>query len=449
MQPSNYRLEQSPFTSGLILDSVSDGIFTVDTELKITSFNHGAELTTGISRDKALGKHCWDVFKSNRCNSGCMIKKSLLEGKSFNDSFVNILGHSEEKIPIDISITSLKTKDRKIIGCIGVFRDLRLVEKIGENLRNCYRAGGMISKSPAMKKIFDIIPYVAESFSTVLIEGETGTGKELLARAIHDLGSRKDKPFVAINCGALPDTLLESELFGYKAGAFTDAVHDKLGHFAAAKGGTIFLDEIGETSAAFQVRLLRVLEEKQIVPLGGIKSIPVDVRVIVATNRDLYEGVKQEKFREDLYYRIDVMQFRLPALRERKEDIPLLIEHFVKRKNKSGHKKIEIISKNILPYFMAYDYPGNVRELENLIEKTFVFCGNGVIKFDYLPDVIKNVAIEQNLKKPDDQFNESSQIKAIRQALANNNNNHAAAARELGIHKSTLYRKLKKLELSS
>ncbi|MBU2512802.1 sigma 54-interacting transcriptional regulator [bacterium] len=449
MQHTNYSIKHSPITSGLILDSVSDGIFTVDNELKITSFNHGAEKTTGISRDKALGKHCWDVFKSNKCNSGCVVKKSLSEGKSFNDSFISILSHCEEKIPIDISTTSLKTKSKEIIGCIGVFRDLRLVEKIGDNLKTCYRVGDMISKSPTMKKIFDIVPYVAESSSTVLIEGETGTGKELLARAIHDLGPRKDKPFVAINCGALPDTLLESELFGYKAGAFTDAVKDKPGHFTVAKGGTVFLDEIGETSPAFQVRLLRVLQEKQIVPLGGIKSIPVDVRVIVATNQDLYEAVKQEEFRKDLYYRIDVMEFKLPALRERKEDIPLLIEYFVDRKNKSGENKIKLISRNTLPYFMAYNYPGNVRELENIIEKIYIFCGNGVIKYDYLPDVLKNVMIDKSSRESCDQHAESPRHKIILEALANNNNNYAAAARELGIHKSTLYRKLKKLGLKS
>lgn len=432
--------------SELILQNVSDGVFTVDTDLKISSFNQAAENITGLSQDEALGRRCWDVFKSNRCQSGCILKKSLVEGKSFNDSS-EIMGKWENHITIDISTSPLRNENSEIIGCIGVFRDLRLVEKMAGKLDTCYRIGNMVSRSPAMKKIFDIVPKVADCTSTILIEGETGTGKELLARAMHTQGPRKMKPFVAINCGALPDTLLESELFGYKAGAFTDATKDKPGHFSVAEGGTIFLDEIGETSPEFQIRLLRVLEERQIFPLGGIKSIPVDVRVIVATNRNLFDLVKQGKFRQDLYYRVDVLRLELPALRERKEDIPLLIEYFIERKNKSQIKKIEGIDKSILPYFMAYDYPGNVRELENIIERAYVFCSNGIIQLDNLTDSLKNSIQEKKPQESFDQLTESTEYQAILEALTNNNYNRIAAARELGIHKSTLFRKIKKLGL--
>jgi len=448
MQPISCQIENHKIDSDLILESVSDGVFTVDKDLKILSLNHAAEQITGLSLDEALGKHCWDIFKSDKCENGCILKKTLVEGKSFNDSSSNITSKQKKHISIDISTSSLRDKNGEIIGCIGIFRDLRLVEKMGKKLDNCYRIDRMVSRSSSMKKIFDIVPKVADCASTILIEGETGTGKELLARAIHNQGPRKGKPFVAINCGALPDTLLESELFGYKAGAFTDAIKDKPGHFSAAEGGTIFLDEIGETSSEFQVRLLRVLEEKQIIPLGGIKSILVDVRVIVATNRNLYDLVQQGEFRKDLYYRIDVLRLELPTLRERKEDIPILIEYFIDRLNKSPHRKIEGIENNILPYFLAYDYPGNVRELENIIERAYVFCNNGIIQLDHLPDNLKQVCLERKSKESLNQLANSMEYQAILEALANNNNNRMKAARELGIHKSTLFRKIKKLEIN-
>jgi PAS domain S-box-containing protein len=317
----------------IILESISDGVFTVDREWRITSFNRAAEQITGITRHQAMGRHCWDVFRSNMCERDCALRRTMEQGKTFLDSETYIVNRDKREIPLVVSTSLLKDNAGEVIGGVEIFRDLSQVENLRKELKEHYHVGDIVSRSPSMHRIFKILNQVAESESTVLIQGETGTGKELLARAIHNLSPRKKKPFVAINCGALPDTLLESELFGYKAGAFTHAVKDKPGHFAMAEGGTILLDEIGDISPAFQVRLLRVLQDKKFQPLGGIQPIKADVRIIAATNQDLTTLVKKGNFRHDLYYRINVVNLSLPPLRERKEDIPMLVEHFISRMN--------------------------------------------------------------------------------------------------------------------
>jgi transcriptional regulator with PAS, ATPase and Fis domain len=280
----------------------------------------------------------------------------------------------------------------------------------------------------------------------VLIEGETGTGKELMARAIHNMSHRKDKPFVAINCGALPDTLLESELFGYKKGAFTNAVKDKPGQFSLADGGTVFLDEIGDTSPAFQVSMLRVLQEHEYTPLGGIAKEKTNIRIIAATNLNLAEQVEKNKFRQDLYYRINVIRLTLPPLRQRMEDIPLLVERFISKLNLRQGKLIQGINPNVLSSFMAHQFPGNIRELENIIEHAFVLCSEGVINPQHLPGFLSQT-IDLTSEQNDDPV-KSAQTKLIIDALTRNNYNRNAAARSLGIHKSTLFRRIKKLGIT-
>jgi transcriptional regulator with PAS, ATPase and Fis domain len=288
---------------------------------------------------------------------------------------------------------------------------------------------------------------VADSLSTVLIEGESGTGKELFARAIHNLSPRKNRPPVVVNCGAMPDTLLESELFGYKMGAFTDARKDKPGRFRLAEGSTIFLDEIGDISPVLQAKLLRVLQEKTYEPLGAVKSERADVRIITATNKNLFEMVQQGKFREDLYYRINVIKLELPPLRERKEDIPLLVDHFIKTFSSVRNKAIEGITDEALACLMSYDYPGNIRELENIIERAFILCKSKMIMPSHLPEpVCGSLGLDRpesmgatNLKDMEAIF--------LTNALRKNNWNRLNTARELGIHKSTLFRKIKSLGL--
>ena len=316
----------------------------------------------------------------------------------------------------------------------------------------------MVSRSPQMRKLFDVLPEIAEAEAPVFITGESGTGKELVAQSLHDLSSRKGKPFVAINCAALPDNLLESELFGYRAGAFTDAKKDKPGKFALAEGGTIFFDEIGDISPAMQVKLLRVLQEKKYEPLGATTTVKTDVRVIAATNRDLDEMVKKGTFREDLYYRINVVAVKLPPLRDRRCDIPLLCDHFIERFNARYGKSIKKIAQGAMESILAHDFPGkivrkdgfhrpgNIRELENLIEHAFVFCKTDTIELNHLPSAMRSAGegAPGDVLARIDNFDELERM-YLAAVLKEVNGNKDRAAQRLGIHKATLFRRLKKL----
>jgi PAS domain S-box-containing protein len=430
----------------IILESISDGVFTVDHKWHITSFNRAAEEITGISRSEAVGRYCWEVFRSNMCEGDCALRRTMKQGKSIVNTSAYIINSDKKRIPVIASTSVLRDENGTVLGGVEVFSDLSLVEELRRELDSRFQMGDMVSRSPSMQRIFKILPQVADSDSTVLILGETGTGKELLARAIHDISIRRNKPFVAINCGALPDTLLESELFGYKAGAFTNAVKDKPGHFAAAEGGTIFLDEIGDISPAFQVRLLRVLDQHKFQPLGSVKSVKADVRVIVATNKDLAGMVKIGEFRQDLFYRIDVVHIELPPLRDRKEDIPLLVDKFIVRMNSLRGRAVTGMGREALGLLMSHDFPGNIRELENVIEHAFVLCSDGIIEQQHLPHSVIARAASPSTDHPTLQDGlKSAEARAIMDALKRNSYNRLAAARDLGMHKSTLFRKIKKL----
>lgn len=434
----------------IILESISDGVFTVDHNWRIMTFNRAAEEITGTPRQEAIGRYCWEVFRANMCEGSCALKRTMKEGRSFVSSSTYIINSKQKRIPISVSTSPLRNKEGEVLGGVETFRDHSLVEELRRELTGSYRIGDMVSRSKGMKKIFNILARVAESDSTVLIEGETGTGKELMASAVHNLSLRKDEPFIAINCGALPDTLLESELFGYKAGAFTNADKDKPGIFAASGKGTIFLDEIGDTSSAFQVRLLRVLEEKEFQPLGSVEKIKTEARVIAATNRDLEEMVGNGEFRRDLFYRINVIRFQLPRLKERMEDIPLLIERFINKMNRFKGKSVSGISRKALVVLLAHDYPGNIRELENIIEHGFVLCSEGEMELSHLPAYLlqKKSSRQQPNSSSIGESVRLTEEEKILEALKNNNYNRSAAAAELGIHKSTLFRKLKKYSIS-
>jgi PAS domain S-box-containing protein len=438
------KLYQIPdHVTDVILESISDGVFTVDHEWRITSFNRAAEEITGIPRDEALGKHCREVFRSNMCETNCALRRTMNEGKPFVDTSTYIVNSEKRRIPVAVSTSLLKDEDGTVLGGVETFRDMSLVEELRKKLDARYQVGDMVSRSPSMHRIFIILPQVAESDSTVLIQGETGTGKELLSRAIHELSPRRGKPFITINCGAFPDTLLESELFGYKAGAFTNATKDKPGHFAVAEGGTILLDEIGDLSAAFQVRLLRVLQDRTFQPLGGTKPVKADVRVIVASNKDLSKLVKSETFRQDLFYRINVVRLDLPPLRDRKEDIHMLVKHFISRLNRLRGRSVTGISQKGLALLLSHDYPGNIRELENIIEHAFVLCPDGQIEPHCLPDNLRALLRGPTTHAKIDAALQSVEVQVIMDALKRNKYNRLAAACDLGIHKSTLFRKIK------
>lgn len=433
----------------IILESISDGVFTVDKDFKIMTFNRAAEHITGFSHEEAIGKPCWEIFKSNMCKSNCVLKRTMEDKKSHINLSAFILHKTYRRISVSLSAALLKDESGEIIGGVETFRDLSDIEELKKELHSRFRFGDIISKSPSMQEVLKVAPLVAKSGSTVLIEGETGTGKELLARAIHNTSPRKNDPFVALNCGALPDSLLESELFGYKAGAFTHAVKDKPGIFEVAENGTILLDEIGDTSSAFQVKLLRVLEEREFTPLGGVKPVKTKASIIAATNKNLFRLVEENEFRQDLYYRINVIRLELPPLRQRKEDIPLLVERFISRRNVLDNRSIKGIDGEVLNYLMEYDFPGNIRELENIIERAFILCREDIIQMQHLG---RGSNLFPQSACLDNSFCESckmNEAQTIEEALKRNNNNRLKAAKDLGIHKSTLFRKMKRLGINS
>jgi transcriptional regulator with PAS, ATPase and Fis domain len=359
----------------------------------------------------------------------------------------DIIDTSGKRIPIRISTALLRGEDGAVIGGVETFQDLSHVEQLRKELEARYTFEDIVGRSAAMRNLFDIVPQIAASHSTVLIEGESGTGKELFARALHNLSSRSKKRFVAVNCAALPDALLESELFGYKAGAFTDARRDKPGRFVLADGGTIFLDEIGDVSPAMQVRLLRVLQERCVEPLGATESVKVNVRIIAATNKDVAQLVREGRFREDLFYRIRVIHLKIPALRERREDIPLLLDRLVAKFNRLQGKDSAGVSQEVLVRLMDHDYPGNVRELENILEQAFVLCRGGLIELQHLPAELRPAAA---VPPPTGAVNiRSAEEHLIKMALQRYDGNRQRTAQELGINPSTLYRKMKALRIST
>ncbi|RPH49009.1 MAG: PAS domain-containing protein [Desulfobacteraceae bacterium] len=431
-----------------ILESISDGVFTVDMDWCISSFNRAAEEITGVSRKEAIGRRCSEVFRSSMCGPDCALQQTLKTGKPVIGKSGYIIDADGNRIPISVSTAVLRNSEGHVTGGAETFRDLSDVEALRRELDGKYMVGDLVSRSPLMQKVFEVLPAIAASPSTVLILGETGTGKELVARTIHELSPVCNGPFVAVNCSALPDTLLESELFGYKTGAFTGANKDKPGRFSLARGGTLFLDEIGEISPALQVRLLRVLQEKAYEPLGATRSETTDARILVATNKDLTEQTRKGAFREDLYYRVNVVRVELPPLRRRKEDIPLLVEQFVERFNRLQGKAIEGIEAEAISLLMAHHWPGNVRELENVIERSFIMCSGGFIGIGHLPEELKTQGLPGGAGSDVKSFHNLIDTQSIRTALERNDFSRLAAAKELGIHKTTLFRRMKKLGIS-
>jgi len=426
----------------IILDSIADGVFTVDENWLITGFNRAAERITGVPREEAVGRRCCEVFHASICETGCALRRTMATGKPIVNLPVFIVNAEGRRIPISISTAILRDEEGRIVGGVETFRDLSVEEELRKEISKLNTFEDIVSKSHRMRDIFRILPDMAESDATVLIEGETGTGKELIARALHNLSTRREGPLVVVNCAGLPDTLLESELFGYKAGAFTDARKDKPGRFAVADGGTVFLDEIGDISSALQPKLLRFLQEKTYEPLGSSETLKADVRVVAATNKSLQNLVTGGEFREDLYYRLNVLRITLPPLRERKEDIPLLVDNFIMRFNKLRGKEILGVSPEVLSLLMEYDYPGNIREIENIIEHAFVLCRSAMIGVEHLPDYLR-----PKLQQPGGFAAKTlDELEAlhISQALKRNEFNRRATADELGIDKTTLWRKIKK-----
>jgi PAS domain S-box-containing protein len=429
-----------------VLRCVADGVFTVDCNWRITSFNKAAERITGVPAERAIGKRCSEVFHADICQRGCAIERTLETGCEVIDQPARILNQRGRSIPISISSAVLRAEDGTLLGAVETFRDLSTIEQLRREIQSRYTFEDIIGKSEAFQKIFAILPDIAASESTVLIEGPSGSGKELLARAIHNLSPRQKQPYVVVNCGSLPTNLFESELFGYMRGAFTDAKQDKPGRIALAEGGTIFFDEIGELQPETQVKLLRVLQEREYDPLGGVEPRRADVRVVAATNKKLAELVSRGLFRDDLYFRLAVVRLTIPPLARRREDIPYLIEHFIQRFNAKRGKRIQGVTPAAMEVLMRHDFPGNARELENLIEYCFVLCHNGLIDVRHLPEDLHARGHPSASPPHRDAISplQQNEANAIRIALSQNNGHQGRTAKQLGISRTTLWRKMNK-----
>ncbi|MDZ7292126.1 MAG: sigma 54-interacting transcriptional regulator [candidate division KSB1 bacterium] len=441
--PLTERLQQTEETRDAILASITDGLFTVDHEWRITSFNRAAERMTGFRESEVLGKFCSQVLKTDRCHEGCPLATTLEHHQSLFDYEVTIHDRNDQPQKISVNTAVLNNRDGTPIGGIVSFRDTTLLKKLQADLQTTTQFEGMVGRHKKMLEIYELITEVADSDATVLIMGESGTGKELVANAIVRRSRRRDKPFVKVNCSVFPETLLESELFGHVKGAFTDARQDRLGRFELANGGTIFLDEVGEMSANAQLKLLRVLEEEKFERVGSSTTIKVDVRVIAATNQNLPHLVQEKRFREDLYYRLNVIPIVLPPLRERRTDLPLLVDHFLTKYRLLTGKPITQLGDAAMDLLMRYDYPGNVRELENAIEHAFARTTGNVITEQKLPLAIRHHSvIHETVTTPEKGNGECERIfQALEQARWNRNR----AARFLGISRITLWRRMKAL----
>ena len=420
----------------MILDNISDGIIAHDDQRRVFYFNRAAEAITGYRREDVLDRDCHEVFPGRFCGGRChFCDGSAVTFDSLREE-VRITTRSGERRLVDMSLRTMSHRGRDKVGMLISFRDLTRQRELARRLGEIESFSGIIGRDPKMLAVFDLIRDLADTDMPVLVQGESGTGKELVAAAIHNEGDRAHKLFVPVNCGALPENLLESELFGHVKGAFTGAIRDKKGRFELAHGGTIFLDEIGDVSPAMQVKLLRVLQEGRFERLGSERTTEVDVRVISATNKDLRSEMAQGTFREDLFYRLSVVPITLPPLRERRTDVPLLVEHilgrFLKERNREGVRA----SPEAVDALLSYDWPGNVRELQNWLQFALVKCKGDTLLPEHLPPV-SGWRAPPRTKRPRSRKLDAA---SVRRALDQEGGNKVRAARVLGVSRATLYR---------
>lgn len=444
------------FHFGDILDCFPEGVFLINTRWQIGYFNHMAEEITGYKREEVLGKFCWDIFRADLCHQECPLRISMSTGEVLLDREVEITTKTGTKKLILINTAQLKKGGNRVLGGIETFHELPCPEMAAAKLDEHVFAD-IVGVSPRMQEIIKSLPLIAASDSNVLIQGESGTGKELVAKAIHSLSPRKKGPFVAVNCSAVPDTLIESELFGHERGAFTGAVTSRAGRFEQAKGGTLFLDEIGDLKPELQVKLLRVLEEKAFSRVGGNRKIPLEARIIAATNVDLHEAMRQGKFRDDLYYRLFTVPIYLPPLRQKREDIPILVKYFLEKLNRKFNKKIRGVDPKVMKLLCRHPWPGNVRELQHVLEYCFVFAKGSIITQRHLPR-LETAWVGRELELPlsagwPNVAESLSPLqvlerKTIITALEMAHGNKQEAARMLKISRSKLWRKMRVYNIS-
>jgi PAS domain S-box-containing protein len=433
-----------------IFNSNIEGTFTIDNDWNITSFNTSAEKITGFKKNEALGKKCWQIFNSMLCRDGCHMEHTMKNGKSTIGNELEIVKKDNKKVYIRVNSSILLDNNKEKIGAVETFIDLSEVKNLSDHLTEKFQYQNIIGRNKEMNKIFSMLDSVSQTDSTVLITGESGTGKELAARAIHLNSPRSKGPFVAINCSAFAESLIESELFGHEKGAFTGAIKTKMGKFEIAKGGTLFLDEIGDISLAVQTKLLRVIETREYERVGSNSVLKLDARIIVATNKDLAEEISAGRFREDLFYRINIINIHLIPLRDRYDDMPLLINSFINKFNERFGKSIKQFSSDSFDLLMNYNYPGNIRELENVIERCFILCNSEIIQPEHLPEKIRNFSkdIPKKIILEKNGYIKDAEKEVIVRILEKNKGNRSKTAKDLGINLSTLWRKMKKLKIN-
>lgn len=417
-----------------LLDSVADGIFAVDSKMRITSFNRAVEQMTGYTRDEVLGQYCKDIFKSEMCHQNCSVQKTICSGESVLGQDLDILDKNNQPLHVSISASPLRNEQGEIIGAVETLRSLSAAApKKPYQGQDVFE--GIYSRNEGMHGLFDVMPDIAASNATVLIQGDSGTGKELFARAIHKLSPRSKGPLVVINCGALPEPLLEAEIFGARRGAYTGSVESRPGRLEMAEGGTLFLDEIGDLPLALQVKLLRVLENREYQPLGAKSPMKADVRFVAATHRNLEKMVSDGSFRRDLYFRINVIGFTIPSLAERREDIPLLLDMALDRFNREYTKKVRGFSPGAMRLLMEHEYPGNVRELLNVVEQSIIFCRDREIRAELLPESVRITDTDNSKRRrgcPDEI--------ELRSVLDRFDGNRNRTAHDFGVDRTTLWR---------
>jgi PAS domain S-box-containing protein len=443
-----------------ILDTINDGVVTIDFNMRITSFNRAAERITGFSTKEAIGKPCMDIFCAGvkvdrtKCIADCTMKLAVTEGKPITRK-KKIVNKAGEVLTISSTATILYDLNGRPIGGISTFVDITAFEKLKEECQGRqYILGNIVGKSVKMMEIYELIDSISESRANVLVQGETGTGKGLIASAIHFSSINRKGPFVHVNCASIPENLLESELFGHVRGAFTGAINDRQGRLELAQGGTLFLDEIGELSPAMQAKLLKVVEEKQFERVGGSKTIKADVRIISASNRDLEKATKNNTFREDLYYRLNVIPVKVPPLRDRLEDIPFLIEHFIEKSNTKMKKEVKGVSSEVFNLFLKYSWPGNVREMENALEYAFIYCKGDYIDVQHLPPdcrvlnkTINNATLSNQTLSSDQNSSKEVDLNKLIKTLEDCRWNKIETAKRLNLSRTTLWRMMKKYGL--